>query len=131
MQSRGSTPPPAPKVLVVDDDKDMVALLTGLLKAAGYRTVSAFDAMQGGMVAARELPALIILDLQMPAGGGVQLLERLTTSLRTQAIPVLAITANTQKGMEEYMRRRGATDFLAKPFEPEARRAAGRTALGT
>ncbi len=130
MHSRGPAAAPAPKVLIVDDDKDMVALITLLLKEAGYRTLAAFDAMQGVMVATRELPALIILDLQLPAGGGVHMLERLTTSMRTQEIPVLAITANTQKGMDEYMRRRGAAGFLAKPFEADALLAAVHAVLG-
>ena len=74
-----------PKVLVIDDDQIMVRLLATLLTDAGFDTVAAYDAMQGLIVAQREDPSVILLDMQMPAGGGLQVLQRLRTNPKTEA----------------------------------------------
>lgn len=117
-------------VLVVDDDRQAVALIAGLLRAAGYQPLAAYDAVQGMLLANRAVPGLIVLDLQLPAGGGIQMLERLGGSLRTQSIPVLVCSASTQKAIDEYVRRKGAAGFLPKPFEPAQLLAAVAAALG-
>ena len=76
-----------PKVLVIDDDASFIGFISALLRVAGYAPVVAFDAMQGLMFAQREGPAVILLDLNMPAGGGMQLLERLQKSPKAQGVP--------------------------------------------
>jgi DNA-binding response OmpR family regulator len=109
-----------PLVLVVDDDPSIIALLTGLLEASGYAVRGAIDPLQGLMLAQREQPGLIVLDVRMPAGGGLKLLERLGVNARTKDIPVLVITACNDPHLEEYVRRRGAIGFLHKPLAPPA-----------
>lgn len=77
----------------------------------------AFDAAQGMLLANRERPALIVLDLQLPGGGGLHVLERLTASSRTLHIPVLMVTTSTEDGLEQSLRTKGARGFLAKPID--------------
>src|SRR2546427_11785562 len=82
----------APKILVIDDDKTFTAMMAALLRTAGYSPVVAFDAMQGFMFAQRESPELVLLDLSMPAGGGMQLLDKLPHSHKKQNVPLIIVT---------------------------------------
>ena len=100
------------KILIVDDDSQFA----GHLRSAGYPSVTAVDAVQGFMFAQREQPALILLDLNMPAGGGLTLLERLIKSVRTQMIPILVLTARAEPEIEAQVRAQGAVGFLHKPI---------------
>lgn len=109
-----------PKILIVDDDEQFARLVAGHLRSAGYPSVTAVDAMQGFMFAQREQPALILLDLNMPAGGGLVLLERLVKSVRTQMIPIVVLTARPEPDIEAQARAKGAADFLRKPIDRES-----------
>src|SRR5437762_9100452 len=110
----------APKILVIDDDKTFTAMAASLLRSAGYSPVVAFDAMQGFMFAQREAPALVLLDLSMPAGGGMQLLDKLRDSSKTQNVPVIIVTAMTARGLEAEAKAKGAAAVVIKPVEPKA-----------
>ena len=105
------------KILLIDDDKTVVTVVTAVLRAANYEVVSALDPVQGFMAFRREKPQLVVLDLMMPAGGGMQLLEKLT-SMGT--VPVIVITASQQRNAEAEARAAGAAGFLPKPVNPEA-----------
>lgn len=109
-----------PLVLVVDDDPDMIKLIRATLASALYRTSAAFDAMQGMIVATRDQPALVVIDLHMPAGGGLSLIRKLKASPKTRNIPLLVLTGDTSAGLPEQARAIGAQDFLLKPLQPEA-----------
>lgn len=109
-----------PKILIVDDDEQFGLLVAGHLRGAGYPSVIAVDAMQGFMFAQREQPALILLDINMPAGGGLTLLERLVKSVRTQMIPIIVLTARTEPAIEAQARTKGAADFLRKPIDRDS-----------
>lgn len=106
-----------PKILIVDDDEKLALLVAGYLRAAGYPSVTAADAMQGFMFAQREQPALILLDINMPAGGGLTLLERLVKSVKTQLIPIVVMTARQEPEFEAEVQAKGAAGFLRKPIE--------------
>src|SRR5690242_5954523 len=88
------------KVLVIDDDRPLAQLFASHLRQAGYLSLIGEDAMQGFMYAQRELPDLILLDVMMPAGGGMLVFDRLAKSAKTAAIPVLVITASTDPKVE-------------------------------
>jgi DNA-binding response OmpR family regulator len=105
------------KILLIDDDKTVVTVVTAVLRAANYEVVSALDPVQGFMAFRREKPQLVVLDLMMPAGGGMQLLQKLT-SMGT--VPVIVITASQQRNAEAEARAAGAAGFLPKPVNPEA-----------
>lgn len=107
-------------VQVVDDDADMIKLIRAILGAAGYRTSAAFDAMQGMIIATRDLPAVVVIDLHMPAGGGLSLIRKLRAAPKTARIPLLVLTGDTSEGLPEQARALGAEEFLLKPIQPDA-----------
>ena len=110
----------ADKILVIDDDKTVLATITAVLQAAGYQVVSALDPVQGFMAARREKPEVIILDLMMPAGGGMQLLQKLTAMVK---VPVVVITMLSDPKAEADATAAGAAGFLKKPVDPQALKA--------
>lgn len=105
------------KVLVVDDDKTFTALAASLLRTAGYSPIVAFDAMQGFMFAQRESPQLILLDLSMPAGGGMQLLDKLRHSHKTQNVPVIVVTGTANQKVEAETKAKGVVAVVTKPVD--------------
>ena len=107
-----------PRVLIIDDDKTMVAVMTAALKAGGFLVTAAFDGMQGFMFATKDPPDLILLDLSMPAGGGAHTWQRLQNSAKTQGIPVVFVTAEARPGFEREVVSQGAVGYIAKPFDP-------------
>ena len=110
--------PGKPTVLIVDDDQVVTQQLVSLLRAAGYPSISTLDPVQGFMAAQRERPGLILLDVNLPAGGGLRLLDRLLKATTTQLIPVIVITASEDQTLEGQVRAKGAAGFLRKPIEP-------------
>lgn len=123
------TGPGKPTVLIIDDDQVVTQQLVSLLRAAGYPAKSALDPVQGFMVAQRERPGLILLDVNLPAGGGVRLLERLLKTTTTQLIPVVVITASDDPALEGEVRTKGAVGFIRKPIDSERLLAAMTAAL--
>lgn len=123
------TSPGKPTVLIIDDDQVVSQQLVSLLRAAGYPAKSALDPVQGFMVAQRERPGLILLDINLPAGGGVRLLERLLKTTTTQLIPVVVITASVDPALEGEVRTKGAVGFIRKPIDSERLLAAMTAAL--
>lgn len=109
-----------PKILIVDDDEQFAMLVAGYLRGAGHPSLTAVDAMQGFMFAQREQPVLILLDINMPAGGGMTLLERLVKSPKTQMIPVLMLSARSEPEIEAQARAKGAADFIHKPIDRDS-----------
>lgn len=107
----------AHKILIIDDDKTVVGMIAAVLRAAGYQVVSAVDPVQGFMSARREKPQVIVLDLMMPAGGGMQLLQKLTSLGKT---PVVVITMLADPKAEAEAKAAGAAGFLKKPVDPGA-----------
>jgi len=104
------------KILIVDDEIDFVRILSTYLKARGYSTVSASDAVGAIMVAQRENPDFITLDVNMPAGNGFTVMERLAKFDRTSLIPVVVVTGKVLTGRQRAMAA-GAVGFLTKPVD--------------
>ena len=123
------TAPGKPTILIVDDDQVVSQQLVSLLRAGGYPSKSTLDPIQGFMVAQRERPGLILLDINLPAGGGLRMLERLSKTTTTQLIPVVMITASEDQSLEGQVRTAGAAGFLRKPIESEKLLAAIAVAL--
>ncbi len=108
---------PRKKILVADDDKVTLETLSAQLRGAGFQVVTAMDAMQAFMAAQRTSPDAVLLDIQMPGGTGLDTLKRLHASTKTQAIPVIAISAHPKLGPQAMAL--GAVEFLAKPLDFE------------
>ena len=105
------------RILVADDDKDLVMALAIRLRAAGYDVISAHDGEEAYQLAVENKPDLIILDVRMPAGGGFSSIDRLKHSLTTRNIPVIFLTAFDDEQMREEGRKLGAAGFFRKPFD--------------
>ena len=107
------------KILIVDDERDIVKALMIRLQANGYEVVTAFDGAQGVFMAHKEKPDLIILDIRMPAGDGFSVAERLKSSMHTFTIPVIFLTGSPEKNAEEKAMALGARFYIKKPYDPE------------
>ena len=107
------------KILIVDDERDIVKALMIRLQANGYEVVTAFDGAQGVFMAHKEKPDLIILDIRMPAGDGFSVAERLKQSTHTFTIPVIFLTGSPEKNAEERAMELGARFYIKKPYDPE------------
>lgn len=105
------------KILVVDDDPIVVRLLHPHLRSAGYKVFAAADAIQGVHMAIAERPDLVLLDLQMPAGGGAGVFETLAKNAHTALIPVIFVTANRDGEVREACLASGAAGFVTKPVD--------------
>lgn len=107
------------KILIVDDERDIVKALTIRLRSCGYDTVVAFDGAQGVFTAHKEKPNLIILDIRMPAGDGFSVAEKLKQSRRTHRIPIIFLTGSPEIHAEERAMKIGARFYIKKPYDPE------------
>ena len=107
------------KILIVDDERDIVKALMIRLQANGYEVVTAFDGAQGVFMAHKEKPDLIILDIRMPAGDGFSVAERLKSSTHTFTIPVIFLTGSPETSAEEKAMALGARFYIKKPYDPE------------
>jgi CheY-like chemotaxis protein len=108
---------PRRKLLIIDDDRAFVVLAAAILRDAGFMVLEAHDAMQGFMYAQQDPPAVILLDMQMPAGGGMNLLQKVREVPRLRSIPIIVVTASTDEGLVETVRAKGAVDVLHKPVD--------------
>lgn len=105
------------KILVADDSRFQVALLTQALQEKGFEVVAAQDALQAGMVALRAAPDAIVLDINMPGGSGIEVLKRLRHSTKTQRIPVVVVSGSGDSDIRQVALDLGVADFLAKPVD--------------
>ena len=120
----------AKKILLVEDDSDFRTALGIRFRAAGYLPVFAADGATAVTTAQRERPDLIVLDLGLPGGDGLVVLERLRRIPRLAAIPVMVLTARDPLEVEQQALRLGASVFLQKPVDSEVFLEAVREALG-
>jgi DNA-binding response OmpR family regulator len=108
------------KILVVDDDRDVLIGLNARLRSAGYATVFASDALAAVRMARTEEPDLILLDIGLPAGGGFTVLDRLRQNASLSFIPVFVISARDPEEIEKKALDAGARLVFSKPFDHEA-----------
>lgn len=104
------------KILIVDDERDFAFVLSTHLKAHGYNTVMASDAVGAITVAQKERPDFIILDISMPAGDGFSVMERLAKSDHTSLIPIVVVTGMALSSKQRAMAE-GAVAFFTKPVD--------------
>ena len=105
----------AKRILLVDDDAEIVESLRFALSNRGYEILVARDGNQGLAMAQRETPDLVILDMMMPKRSGFLVLEKLR---RTHVVPirVIMITANEGSRHKAYAEMLGVDDYIRKPF---------------
>lgn len=104
------------KILIVDDEKDIVDLLEYNLEAEGYKTITAFDGEEAVKKAASGSPDLILLDIMLPKKDGLEVLRELRMSSVTRDIPVIFLTAKDSEIDEVIGLELGADDYIVKPI---------------
>jgi DNA-binding response OmpR family regulator len=118
------------KILIVDDDPDVLQGLHVRLKANHYDICLAVDTFSGVAEARRSEPDLILLDLGLPAGGGFMVMERLKLIPSLAIIPVIVLSARDGLGNQKRAFEAGAKAFLQKPVDDNQLLAVIRQALG-
>ena len=109
----------AERVLVVDDEPDVVELVAYQLAKSGYTVSTATNGPEGLAVARRDKPAIIILDLMLPGLSGLEVMEELRADTATSSIAVLMLTARGEENDRIKALTLGADDYLTKPFSPQ------------
>ncbi len=105
------------KILIADDDVNLIEILNARLESEGFETITAGEGVRAVQMARKEKPDLIILDLMMPVGGGHAVLNNLRFQDDTRDIPVIILTGVDKPNLEKEKRATGAADFMKKPFE--------------
>jgi CheY-like chemotaxis protein len=118
-------------ILIVDDNADTRLVLSARLKANHYHTVFAADALQAISVALKERPDAILLDLGLPGGNGLMVLQRLKANTSLSCIPVIIVTAEDPLVAEAGTIEAGAVAFLQKPVDQDKLMTAVQQAVGT
>lgn len=114
------------KILIVDDEPQIVEICRDYLKAAGYETVTASNGVQGVSLARREKPDLIVLDLMMPEMDGLDVCR----AIRHESdVPIIMLTARVEETDKLIGLELGADDYITKPFSPRELVARVRTVL--
>jgi two-component system alkaline phosphatase synthesis response regulator PhoP len=106
------------KILVVEDEKDIVKMLDYNLKKEGFRTLSARDGEDALDLLNRERPDLVILDLMLPGMDGLEVCKTLKNNTKTASIPIIMLTAKSQESDKVIGLELGADDYVTKPFSP-------------
>jgi two-component system, cell cycle response regulator DivK len=107
-------------ILIVEDNERNLKLLRDLLDAHGYRTAVARTGEEGVAFARADLPALVLMDVQLPGMDGVAALRELRASPETGGIPVVAVTASVMKEDRDRLLRAGFDGYLEKPIDVRA-----------
>ena len=102
------------KILVIDDEKDIVNLLASRLKANRYEVVTAFDGDEGLEKLKTEKPDLVILDILMPKTDGYTFVREFKTMIDLKDVPIIVLTAKEM--MRDLFKMEGITDYIVKPF---------------
>ncbi len=105
------------KILIVEDDPDITRLMAKQLSVAGYHVMIAIDAYQGINQMRKERPDLVVLDLKMPAGGGISVLRSIRGSLLYNFTPVVVVTALDDQELKKQVTDLGVQGYLQKPLE--------------
>jgi len=111
---------PDKRILVIDDERQLVDIIKMRLEASGYEVITAYDGQEGLEKAKKEGPDLIILDLMLPKIDGFKVCGLLKADTRYNKIPVIMFTAKAQEEDRHLGKEMGADAYITKPFEPQA-----------
>ncbi|MDZ4859632.1 MAG: response regulator [Candidatus Hydrogenedentes bacterium] len=106
------------KILVVDDEPDVVLFIARTLNGEGFDVISAYDGISALDLAETEAPDLVVLDIMMPMMSGYEVCEQLKANPQTQHIPVVCVSSAHNPNARDRSREAGAATLLLKPFSP-------------
>src|SRR6516165_4050955 len=107
---------PKPKILVIEDERSLVEVLSCNLEREGFEILVAYDGQDGLRQAQLKLPDLIVLDLMLPVKPGLEVCRELRTGGRTRDIPIVMVTAKSEETDELVGFAVGADDYVTKPY---------------
>lgn len=109
------------KILLIDDEPEILDLVAMRLKSFGYEVITAVDGQKAAALLEKTVPDLVLLDVMMPGKDGYELCNEIKTNDRTSRVPVILFTAKPEQ--EERLKSNydfmAADDYILKPFEPE------------
>lgn len=108
----------AQRILVVDDDRQIVRLVKAYLEESGYTVFTAYDGEDAMRVLRHERPDLVVLDIQLPGRDGWEITRRLRADAQLASVPVLMLTARVEDTDKIMGLELGADDYMTKPFNP-------------
>lgn len=108
----------AKKILIVDDEPDLVNIMSDRLKANKFEVITAANGEAGLKQAQEGNPDVILLDLFMPSMDGCEVLKKLRADEKTKMIKVIMLTASTERMSVEHCMELGAVDYAVKPVNP-------------
>jgi two-component system cell cycle response regulator DivK len=106
------------RILVVEDQEDLRAILRDVLSASGYTVIEAVDGAEGVAKAAAEGPDLVLMDIQLPVIDGYDATRQIKALPGFAAIPIIAVSSFAMKGDEEKARAAGCDEYVTKPYSP-------------
>ena len=106
------------RILVVEDQEDLRAILRDFLSASGYTVIAAMDGAESVAKAASEHPDLVLMDIQLPVLDGYDATRQIKALPGLATIPIIAVSSFAMKGDEEKARASGCDDYVTKPYSP-------------
>lgn len=107
------------RILIIEDNPANLDLMVYLLNHFGYLTITAMDGKEGLALATKEIPDLIICDIQLPTLNGYEIAQKLNQDPKLSHIPLIAVTAFSMVGDRDKILSSGFDDYIAKPIDPE------------
>jgi two-component system phosphate regulon response regulator PhoB len=107
-----------PLILVVEDEGDIVTLLSYNLEKDGFRVLTAGDGDEAVLMATENVPSLILLDWMLPLTSGVEVCRQIRRNPKTRDVPIIMLTARGEESDKVRGLNAGADDYLTKPFSP-------------
>ena len=107
------------RVLIVDDEPDVLRLVALRLKKSGYEILAASDGKEGFDIISSEKPDLVLLDLRLPNMDGVDICKQVKNDEVLRHIPIILFTATSDIEVADKAKEAGANDYMVKPFEPD------------
>ena len=111
--------PVSKKILIVEDEHDILQLIKLYLEKEGFRTVSAKTGTEGLEQVKQEKPDLVVLDLMLPEIDGLEVCKRLRSAPETAMLPIIMLTAKAEESDTVVGLELGADDYVTKPFSPK------------
>lgn len=107
------------RILIVDDEPDILRVVMFRLRKAGYEVISAEDGQAGWQMAITEMPDFILLDIRLPLMDGFEVCKKLKEDPKTAGIPVIFLSASSAEDLSSKVKEYNAEGFMRKPFEPD------------
>ncbi len=108
------------RILAIDDQEDNRRILRDLLVAVGYEVIEAVDGEEAVDLAAKHVPDLILMDIQLPGIDGYEATRRIKANPVLKSIPVFAVTSYALSGDDTKAFEAGCDEYIAKPYSPRA-----------